>query len=158
MTTITCKERLERYLDAVGAPYLETPHIMAYTAQRLAEAEHLPGRSVAKIIVAESERGPLMLVVPATCRVDLDKAAVALGLNHLRLATEAEMARLFPDCEVGAMPPFGNLYKLPVYVDMDLTESREITFPAGTHRYSLTIAYADFARLARPIETGLTRD
>ena len=145
-----CLERLQRYLNTEGVAFRATVHRTAYTAQQVAQVEHLPGKVVAKVVVATGEKGPCLLVLPATHRIDLERAAAALGAVSLRLATEAEFAPLFPDCEAGAMPPFGNLYGLPVYVDESLTSDPEITFPAGTHQLSLTVAFADFARLAQP--------
>jgi Ala-tRNA(Pro) deacylase len=105
---------------------------------------------MAKPVIVSTERGMFMLVLPATHQVSLALAAQVLGVEHIRLAHEAEFAPLFPDCEVGAMPALGNLYGFPVYVDEALTQDPEITFPAGSHRVTVTIAYRDFARMVEP--------
>lgn len=142
--------RLHIYLREQGVAYKEREHAAVYTAQQTAQAEHLPGRLMAKPVIVSTERGMFMLVLPATHQVLLPLAAQALGVEHVRLAHEAEFAPLFPDCEVGAMPALGNLYGFPVYVDESLTEDPEITFPAGSHRTTVTVAYRDFVRMVQP--------
>lgn len=158
MLKMSGKERLEWYLQRENVPFRQTTHATAYTAQGLAQIEHLPGRLVAKVVVAKGNHGACLLVLPATRKVDLQRAAKAIGMSHLELAKEEEIAALFPDCEVGAMPPFGNLYQLPVYVDQSLAGDPEITFPAGSHRVTLTVTYADFARLVRPVVARFAHD
>ncbi len=157
MLRTDCTRKLEQYLTEEGVAFRELTHTTAYTAQRLAEAEHIPGKAVAKVVVAQGDRGPCILVLPAIYRVDLSRAAGALGMKQLQLAQEREFRELFPDCEVGAMPPFGNLYDMPVYVDQSLAEDPEITFAAGSHELTLTVAYADFARLVRPVVADFAR-
>ena len=152
-----CTTRLERYLAREGVPFRELTHTTAYTAQKLAEVEHIPGKAVAKVVVAHGDHGPCLLLLPASYKVDLPRAAGALGIKHLELAEEREFMRLFPDCEVGAMPPFGNLYEMPVYVDQSLADDTNITFPAGSHEMTITISYADFARLVRPVVARFAR-
>lgn len=152
-----CKERLEQCLTAAGGRFRETSHPAAYTAQDLAYMEHIPGRLVAKVVMAKSVADLYMLVLPATRRVDLNKAAVAVGVPHLQLAKETEFSACFPDCEVGAMPPFGSLYGLRVCVDQTLAADPEITFAAGSHRLSLTVPYADFARVVQPAVADFSR-
>jgi Ala-tRNA(Pro) deacylase len=98
-----------------------------------------------------------MLALPAPHRADLNKAAVALGAREVRLAHEEEFAAAFPDCEVGAMPPFGNLYDLPVYVDNALAEDETIIFSAGTHTDTISMKYADFERLVKPTVAAFAR-
>lgn len=147
---MTCRERLERLLVEHGVKYVVTPHPPAYTAQEVATVEHVTGYAVAKVVMAAVDDRLVMLVLPAAHRVDLQKVERVLGATSARLAREEEFARLFPDCDLGAMPPFGNLYGIPVYVDRTLTRDPEIVFNAGSHRETMTLAYADFERLVRP--------
>ncbi len=147
---MTCRERLERVFHELGVQYRVTPHHLAYTAQEVAMTEHISGYDVAKVVIVIADQSPVMTVLPAPHRVDLEKVRHILGAKTARLATEKEFEELFPDCEVGAMPPFGNLYGIPVCVDRSLAFDPEITFNAGTHRETMTMAYADFERLARP--------
>ena len=145
-----CKERLETYLREQGVSYQTQHHAEAFTAQEIAALEHVPGRILAKVVMVVADGKLAMLVVPAPDHVDLVKAAEALGAKEARLAEEGEFASAFPDCEVGAMPPFGNLYDVPVYVDEALTQEPAIVFNAGTHTDTMSLAYQDFARLVRP--------
>jgi len=147
---MTCRERLERLLGEHGVKYQVTPHRLAYTAQEVATVEHVSGYDVAKVVMAAVDDRLIMLVLPAAYRVDLERVRRGLGASTARLAREEEFARLFPDCDLGAMPPFGNLYGIPVYVDRSLTRDPEIVFNAGSHRETMTLAYADFERLVRP--------
>jgi Ala-tRNA(Pro) deacylase len=140
--------RLRNYLENVR--YVHETHRTAYTAQELAQEEHVPGKLIAKTIVVKADDGFAMAVMPATARADFGKLKSALGVKEIRLATELEFTGLFPDCDVGAMPPFGNLYGIPVYVDEALAEDEEIIFNAGTHQDTIRMRYADFARLAQP--------
>jgi Ala-tRNA(Pro) deacylase len=144
-----CKERVEGYLEEHGVAYQWHHHpSVVFTAQEVAHLEHIPGKLVAKVVMAFSDHNPLMLVLPAPYWVDLEKAAQELGSGDLRLATEDEFGPYFPDCELGAMPPFGNLYGIPVYVDRSLAEDRTIFFQGGTHRDVIEMEFADFVRLA----------
>lgn len=152
---MTCKERLEAYLREHQVAFHEQHHITAYTAQALAAAEHVPGKMVAKVVMVLADGKQVMLVLPAPARVNFLKAAAALGASNVRLAHEEEFAATFPDCEVGAMPPFGNLYGVPVYVDKALAEDETIIFPAGTHTETMSVRYADFARLVQPTVADL---
>jgi len=142
--------RLKEFLDRNRVPYEVHAHLAAFTAQQVAAAEHVPGREVAKVVMVRDGDAFLMAVVPATHRVSVQRLAEASGAKQPRLATEAEFAHLFPACEPGAMPPFGNLYGLPVWVDETLTRDEAIVFNAGTHEQSVHMRYADFARLVRP--------
>jgi Ala-tRNA(Pro) deacylase len=147
---MTCRDRLERLLVEQGVKYDVTAHPLAYTAQEVATVEHVSGYDVAKVVMAAVDDRLVMLVLPAPHRVDLEKVKRGLGATTVRLAREDEFAKLFPDCDLGAMPPFGNLYGIPVYVDRTLTHDPKIVFNAGSHRETMTIAYADFERLVRP--------
>lgn len=147
---MTCRERLERLFLEEGIAYKVTPHPLTYTARDLAASEHISGYDVAKVVVLMVDQAPAMIVLPGPLRVDLEKVRAVLGARTARLATEREFSELFPDCDPGAMPPFGNLYGVPMYVDRSLLRRPEITFNAGTHRETVTIASADFARLTVP--------
>ena len=145
-----CREKLEAYLRQNGVPFQVQHHPRAFTAQEVSEREHVPGKLVAKVVIVIADGKQLMLALHAPWRVDLNKASAAVHAEEVRLAREEEFVADFPDCEVGAMPPFGNLYNLPVYVDRALAEDETIYFQAGTHSDSMSLKYADFARLVRP--------
>jgi Ala-tRNA(Pro) deacylase len=142
--------KLSEFLDQNQVEYTHTIHPLAYTAREVAAAEHVPVREVAKTVVFLGEQGFGMAVLPADSIVDLEQLRLDLGLSRLRLATEAELADLFPPCELGAMPPFGNLFGLPVYVDSRLAGEDMITFNAGTHRDVIHLHFRDFERLVGP--------
>jgi len=141
---------LRQFLDQNAVVYAVGSHPQAFTAQEVAQAQHTPGRELAKVVMLRSGAEFFMAVLPAPYRVDLDLAKTALGKPDLRLASEQEFASLFPKCEAGAMPPFGNLYNLRVYVDRSLTRDEDIVFNAGTHTQTVKMKYADFARLVQP--------
>jgi Ala-tRNA(Pro) deacylase len=142
--------KLREFLDQNKVPYEVTSHRQAFTAQEVAAAEHIPGIKLAKVVMLRSGAEFIMAVLPAPYRVDLDRAKTVLGKPNLALATEQEFAGLFPQCEAGAMPPFGNLYNLAVYADQTLSRDEEIVFNAGTHTQTVKMKYADFARLVQP--------
>jgi Ala-tRNA(Pro) deacylase len=144
------KERLETYLREHNVAFQEDHHPIAYTAQEVAAAEHVPGHLVAKSVLVVADGRMVMLALPAIYQVDLRRVAEMLGAPDARLAREDEFANVFPDCELGAIPPFGNLYQLPVYVDRSLAEDETIIFPAGTHTDTISVPYADFDRLVNP--------
>jgi Ala-tRNA(Pro) deacylase len=144
--------RLKALFDEERASYSLVPHHEMFTAQEVAAAGHVPGREVAKVVVFRDAGGDdLMVVVPATVRVDPASVEHATGRSGLRLATEAELERLFPDCEVGAMPPFGSLYELRVYLDPCLEKDRKLYFQAGNHRELVEMDLAEYRRLAHPV-------
>ncbi len=142
--------KLREYLDSNHVRYEVMSHRQAFTAQEIAAAEHISGKEVAKVVMLRSGKEFLMTVLPAPYRVDLKRAQAVLGKPDLALATEEEFAGLFPQCEPGAMPPFGNLYHLPVYVDERLAKDDTIVFNAGNHTQTVRMAYADFARMVQP--------
>ncbi len=142
--------KLREFLDSNHVRYEVMSHRQAFTAQEIAAAEHVSGREVAKVVMLRSGKEFLMIVLPAPYRVDLKRAQAVLGKPDLALATEEEFAGLFPQCEPGAMPPFGNLYHLPVYVDERLAKDETIVFNAGNHTQTVRMAYADFARMVQP--------
>lgn len=145
-----CKEDLEAYLRENKVPFQMQHHAVAYTSQEVAAAEHIPGRMLAKVVMVMGDGKLAMFTLPAPARVDMDKAAALLGAKEARLAHEEEFADRFPGCEVGAMPPFGKLFDLPVYVDKSLAEDETIVFEAGTHTDTMSMKYADYQRLAEP--------
>ena len=143
-------ERLRGYLDGEHAPYAIQEHAKAYTTQEIAALEHVAGRRMAKVVMVLADADLFMLVLPATERVDIASLDRVLGRSGVRLAHEEEFAQAFPDCDAGAMPPFGNLYGVPVYVDRDLARDQSIVFQAGTHRHTMEMSWADFERLVEP--------
>lgn len=147
---MTCLERLKEYLREHGVVYEHMTHPRAYTAQEVAAAQHVLGDWLAKVVMAFAGDELVMLALPATYKINFAKLRSALGVDDARLAQEDDFAAVFPDCEVGAMPPFGNLYDVPVYVDQVLAEAEEIVFDAGTHTDTLKVAYADWERLVQP--------
>ncbi len=146
-----CKDRLLAYLKGNNVPFQSMKHHAAFTAQEVAAAQKVPGKQVAKVVIIKADGTMAMLVMPASHRIDFRKLNAILGGKEARLAEEEEFANLFPDCDTGAMPPFGNLYHVTVYVDKSLTEDPEIVFNAGTHTETLKVSYADYSRLANPI-------
>jgi Ala-tRNA(Pro) deacylase len=149
---MNCKHRLEGYLRENAIPYQTQHHARAITAQEVAATEHVPGKMFAKTVMVTADGGEkaIMLVLPAPYHVNPEKAAAAVGTREVHLAEEERFAETFPDCEVGAMPPFGNLYDVPVYVDKTLAEDETIVFRAGTHTDTMSVSYADFERLVEP--------
>ena len=144
-----CKDRLEAYLREKQVPFEVRHHPKAITAQEVAASEHVPGKMLAKTVMVLADGKMVMLALPAPYQVDLDKAGKVLGVE-VRLAHEEEFENTFPDCEVGAMPPFGNLYEVPVYVEAALAEDETIVFRAGTHTDTMSVSYADFENLVEP--------
>ena len=145
-----CRDRLENYLRENQVPFEEHHHPRAVTAQEVAASEHVPGRMLAKTVMVLAGGEMVMLALPAPYQVDLEMAAAALGVDETRLAQEEEFADTFSDCEVGAMPPFGNLYGVPVYVERTLADDETIVFRSGTHTETMSVSYSDFERLVEP--------
>lgn len=142
--------KVKAFLDAHRVKYVLISHSKAYTAQGIAAISHISGRELAKTVVVKLDGALAMAVLPASYQVDLEALRRATGVQVAELASEREFKQHFPDCETGAMPPFGNLYSIPVYVDLTLTEDREIAFNAATHFELIKMAYADFAKLVKP--------
>ena len=151
-------DKLRVFLDENHAEYTHTVHAIAYTAREVALAEHLPAREVAKVVVVHGDSGYHMLILPANKLVDFQEVRIALGLSHARMVPETELNRLFPDCELGAMPPAGNLYGMAVYLDSAMAAEDVITFNAGTHRDVVHMRTAEFRRLVRPTIVSLARE
>ncbi len=146
-----CRERLEQYLSENGMPFAVMAHDLAYTMQEVAATLHISGKQMAKVVIVKAGKALVMFVIPAASRLNLAQVREELGTKNARLAKESEFAGTFPDCAPGAMPPFGNLYDVPVYVDQELAQVEEIVFRVGTHEEVMKVAYADFRRLAQPI-------
>lgn len=144
-------DRLKHLLDESDVAYRVIDHKPAYTAQEEAQAAHVPGRNWAKTVAVWLDDQPALTVLPATHRLDLEQLCDVSGAHRARLASEAEFSQQFPDCEPGTMPPFGNLYGQPTFVDSSLREDETIAFHAGDHRTALQISYAAFERLVEPI-------
>lgn len=149
-------EKLKHFLDARGIPYRTVTHTEAYTAQEIAESAHVPGKEVAKTVMVVIDGRLAMAVVPASDRVDLQLLKHGTGATDVDLATERDFETRFPDCEMGAMPPFGNLYDMEVFVSPRLAEDEDISFNAGSHTELVKMAYADFAKLVGPVTIRLS--
>jgi Ala-tRNA(Pro) deacylase len=156
---------LREYLDKHNVKYIVVSHSVAYTAQGIAALTHIPGKELAKTVIVKSETvivksdgKPVMAVVPASFHVELRQLKKATGAQSVELASEEEFKGLFPECETGAMPPFGNLYGMDVYADETLAKDKEIAFNAGSHRELIRLAWEDFNRLAEPKVVQLVRE
>jgi Ala-tRNA(Pro) deacylase len=143
--------RLKQYLDEHQVKYIACTHSQAFTAQEIAHSLHVKGRELAKAVILKADDRLVMAVVPAHHKVDIERFKAVVGARDVRLATEGEFKGVFPDCEIGAMPIFGNLYGVPVYVAEPLSRNEEIVFNAGTHTDSIRMKYADVARLVNPV-------
>ena len=142
--------KLKAFLDSQQINYRLITHATAYTAQGTAATSHVGGDELAKTVVIKLDDTFAMAVLPASRRIDLTALQTATGAKSIRLASEIEFKDLFADCEVGAMPPFGNLYGLRVFVEESLADKAEITFNAGSHTELMRLAFADFSRLVKP--------
>ncbi|BCL78575.1 deacylase [Ktedonobacteria bacterium brp13] len=145
-----CKEKMETYLREQQVPFEEQHHPRTFSALTIAESEHISNKRVAKSVIIQVDGQLMCFVVPAPYAVNLDTVRAITNAKEVRLAHEEEFEQAFPDCEVGTMPPFGNLYGLPVYVDKSLAAEESITFPVGTYTDTMSIKYADFEQLAHP--------
>jgi Ala-tRNA(Pro) deacylase len=141
--------RLIDLLNQSKVRYEVLHHPEAFTAQELAAIEHVKGRSHAKVVMVKADGEVLMAVLPADLRIDLEKLDKVVG-RKTALATEADFQALFPDCAIGTMPPFGQLYGVATYLDASLADADKIVFEAGTHSDAVKMRYADYERLAKP--------
>ena len=142
--------RLHNFLDERHAPYTTLTHDRTITAHETAAATHVGNQTFAKTVMLKIDGTLAMMVMPAAYRVELVRLSRALGGREVELAQEDEFKDAFPDCELGAMPPFGNLYGMPVYVDSRLAAQREIAFNAGSHTDMVRMPYTEFEKLAQP--------
>ena len=147
---MTILKKLKDYLEQNQVSYELGYHVRVYTAQEIAAAQHIPGKELAKVVMVKADGRMVMLVLPASYRVDTKKLKKVLKCKKLGISKEKDFEELFPDCEIGAMPPFGKLYHLEVWVDQVLTEDEFIVFQAGSHVETLRIKYSDYARLVNP--------
>jgi Ala-tRNA(Pro) deacylase len=143
-------QKLREFLDSEKVKYVTIYHSPAFTAQEIAASAHVPGKELAKTVMVKLDGRMAMVVLPASYRIDMDMLRRATGASEVELAGEKEFKDVFPACEVGAMPPFGNLYGMDVYVSETLADDDEIAFNAGSHTELIRLAYADFARLVNP--------
>jgi Ala-tRNA(Pro) deacylase len=130
--------------------YVTIRHSPAFTAQQIAASAHIPGKELAKTVMVKFDGKMGMAVLPASYQIDFDRLAKAAGARKVELASEAEFRDLFPNCEAGSMPPFGNLYSMAVFVESHLSEDEEIAFNAGSHTELVRLAYGDFEQLVKP--------
>jgi len=142
--------KLQEYLIQEKVAFDVREHLPAYTAQEVAAEEHVSGNIIAKVVVVQADKAFAVCVLPASYKLDMAKVAKELDVAKVRLADESALAKLFPDTEVGAEPPFGNLYNLPTLVDTHLTTDEQILFQAGDHRHAICMNYADYERLVKP--------
>lgn len=142
--------KLKEFLDREGVPYRSIRHSTAYTAQEVAASAHIPGKEMAKTVIVKVDGKWAMAVLPANRKVVLQELREITGADRVEFAAEDEFKNLFPDCDTGAMPPFGNLYGMDVYVAPSLAEDEEIAFNAGTHDEVIRMRYRDFERLVHP--------
>ncbi|GCE06519.1 aminoacyl-tRNA deacylase [Dictyobacter aurantiacus] len=145
-----CKEKMETYLHQNQVPFQEQHHPRTFSALTIAESEHISSKKTAKTVILQVNDRMMCFVLPAAYYVDMNKVQAIMGTKNVRLAHEDEFELAFPDCEVGTMPPFGNLYGIPVYVDSSLAAEDSITFPVGTYTDTMSIKYSDFERLVHP--------
>ena len=143
-------QKLKEFLDSHNIKYVVISHSRAFTAQETAASAHVPAKELAKTVMVKMNGKMAMTVLPASCKVDFDLLKKDTGAATIEIANEKEFKDLFPDCEIGAMPPFGNLYGMDVFVAESLTEDKEIAFNAGSHRELVKMAYKDFERLVKP--------
>lgn len=143
-------KKLINYLDDHDKKYVVVKHSPAFTAQEVAASAHIPGKEMVKTVMVKADGDMKMVVLPSTHDVDFEAIKSALNVNEVELATESEFKDMFPDCEVGAMPPFGNFYDMETLVAEALTEDDEIAFNAGTHKELVKMNYKDFEELADP--------
>ena len=142
--------RVTDFLDKSGVKYEVSEHVPAFTAQQMAAAEHEPGRYVAKPVIIKADDEYLMCVLAAPCKIDLRALKGQLGAKSVELAEENEIGKMFEDCDLGAEPPFGNLYDLATIIDKALEDDDHITFQAGTHEKAIRMSMGDYRRLVEP--------
>jgi len=150
--------KLKEMLDEARVSYEVYNHPLAYTAQEIAAKQHFSGDEMAKVVILCVDGALVMGVVMGSQKINLGKAKQSLHANEVRLATEGEFVSQFPDCEIGAMPPFGNLFGLPVYVDPALSQDEFIYFNAGNHVQTIRMRYKDFERIVQPRSARLSEE
>ena len=143
-------KKLKDFLDTNNIKYVTITHSTAYTAQQIAASSHIPGKELAKTVMVKLDGKMAMVVLPASIQIDFDLLKNATGKKNVKLATEDEFKDIFPRCDIGAMPPFGNLYEMEVYMAKSLTKEKEIAFNAGSHTELIKMAYKDFEQVVKP--------
>jgi Ala-tRNA(Pro) deacylase len=155
-------QRIRDYLESQNVPYEVLHHSQAFTAQEVAHSLHVSGKKCVKGVLAEGDNRTILLVMPASHRLRMQELQAALKAKYVEMLVEDELAALFPDCDIGAIPPFGNLYGIDVWVDRTVASTEQILFCAGTHEECIRMRYTDFAKLTRPFvaefaESGTTQ-
>ena len=148
---MSCNQKLINFLNANKIKYQVITHSRAYTAQEIAALVHIPGQELAKTVLVRMDDDLVMTVLPANYRIDFELLSSVLGTDRVRLAEEDEFKSIFPDCEIGAMPPFGNLFNIPVYMAQSLEDDEMIAFNAGSHTEILRMSMDDYKRLVNPL-------
>ena len=143
-------QKLKEFLDSHDIKYITISHSLAYTAQEIAASAHIAGKELAKTVMVKIDGKMAIAVLPASYKVSFDLLKRAAGASKVELANEQEFRDMFPESEVGAMPPFGNLYGTEVFVDESLSQDEEIAFNSGSHTELIKLAYRDFERLVKP--------
>jgi Ala-tRNA(Pro) deacylase len=151
-----CAARVREYLMTHGIGYEIHDHVEAFTAQELAAAEHIPGRLVAKVVMLRVGDDLVMSVVRAPDHVSISKARTVFGRDDIHIATELDFQESFPDCELGAVPPFGHLYGMRTYVDERLLDTDELVCAAGSHHQSMRVATGDWYKLVEPVTVDIS--
>jgi len=149
-------KKLKEFLDREGIKYVSIIHSPAYTAQEVAASAHITGKELAKTVIVELDGKMAMAVLPANRKIVIQDLREVTGSEEAKFAAEEEFQARFPGCETGAMPPFGNLYGMDVYVAQSLTENNEIAFNAGSHTEAIKMHFGDFERLVRPRVVSFT--
>lgn len=150
-------KKLKNFLDSNSIRYVSIKHSQVFTAQEIAASAHISGKALAKTVMVKIDGKMTMAVLPATDKVNFDQLKKAAGAEKVELASEDEFKDMFPECEVGAMPPFGNLYGIDVYADEKLARDELIAFNAGSHTELIQLPYNDFERLVKPKTAQITR-
>ena len=150
-------KKLKEFLDSNSVEYVSISHSRAFTAQRIAASAHIPGKEVAKTVIIKLDGKMAMAVLPASNNLNFDQLKLATKSAKVELADELEFRNLFPECDTGAMPPFGNLYGMNVYCSDRLVLDEEIAFNAGTHNELIRLSFKDFDRLVKPVIARITR-
>ncbi len=149
-------QQLKEFLEENQIKFVTMSHSQAFTAQQVAAAAHVPGKEMAKTVMVKLDGELAMVVLPATHQVSIPRLKEATGAGEVELASEREFSDRFPNCEIGAMPPFGNLWGLTVFVDERLREDEQIAFNAGSHTELVKLSYADYERLVDPVVARLS--
>ena len=149
-------KKLKEFLDKEKIKYVSIIHSPAYTAQEVAASAHVTGKELAKTIIVQLDGETAMAVLPANRKIVLQDLRDVTGADQVKFVPEDDFKKQFPDCETGAMPPFGNLYGMEVYVAASLTQNEEIVFNAGSHIEVIKLAFKDFERLVQPHVVSFT--